>query len=253
MASASSTFSGFAFFTLVYFIIKYFVGKNPNSSKSVMILMAIYIIIVMLMAYGSNVQSIKQMCGEPYFGLALMATIVPWTFIFGILNVALIMMPGWKAPFSNTFGYLLVKMNGIQGVFNDIFKAKMGKITINKASNLDNALEKIYSDKSLLINELTPANFEAFWTNFKPLFKADAGSYKEKLYNMIRMKDLVSEFIWYLLVGLIVTTLSSNYIIGMGCNPSLKSIEKNQDKWSKNQMDKQAKAAEPPKVYIHRD
>ena len=133
MASASSTFSGFAFFTLVYFIIKYFVGKNPNSSKSVMILMAIYIIIVMLMAYGSNVQSIKQMCGEPYFGLALMATIVPWTFIFGILNVALIMMPGWKAPFSNTFGYLLVKMNGIQGVFNDIFKAKMGKITINKA------------------------------------------------------------------------------------------------------------------------
>ena len=34
---------------------------------------------------------------------------IPFLFVFCTLMVAMILMPGWKAPFSNTIGYFIVK------------------------------------------------------------------------------------------------------------------------------------------------
>ena len=48
--------------------------------------------------------------GSKNFGLnSFIYSFVPFIFIFGSLLVAMILFPGWKAPFSNTLGYFIVK------------------------------------------------------------------------------------------------------------------------------------------------
>ena len=48
--------------------------------------------------------------GSKNFALnAFLYTFVPFIFIMGTLVTVLVLMPGWKAPFSNTIGFFLVK------------------------------------------------------------------------------------------------------------------------------------------------
>ena len=48
-----------------------------------------------------------------------MVTLIPWVIIFGILNVLLLQFPGWKAPFSNTIGYLIANIAGAKNLLID--------------------------------------------------------------------------------------------------------------------------------------
>ena len=122
-----------------------------------------------------------------------MTTLFPWIFIFGSLFVLLMIFPGWKSPFSNTFGYLLAKISGIQSLFN--------KMLVPESSN--KTIAQVYEDNSLIINEVTPSNFNDFWLNFSKngFFNKEANKFKNQLYNLVNLKDIVSETIWYLLTG----------------------------------------------------
>ena len=115
------------------------------------------------------------------------------------------------------------------------------------------ALEHIYADKSLLINEISKSNLPTFWTNMQQsgLIKKGAGSVGGENYNklskFIKMKDSVAEFIWYLLTGGLVTSVSYNYIVNTGCKQSVAEMQKRHTAYEKQVAEEQkAKADAPP-------
>ena len=105
MADGSDATTGLIVFlvlTLIYFIVRY----NIEMGQSDTIYTIIYYLGVLVSQYFINLTAITSRCGNTNYYLAFMVTIVPWVFIFGLLNIMLTQFPGWKAPFSNTFGYI---------------------------------------------------------------------------------------------------------------------------------------------------
>ena len=47
-------------------------------------------------------------------------TIIPWIIIFGVMNIDLIIFPGWVSPFANTFGYGAMNLLGLKDLLKVI-------------------------------------------------------------------------------------------------------------------------------------
>ena len=239
----------------------------------------IYYLGVIVTQYFINLSAISNRCGTTNYYLAFMVTLVPWIFIFGLLNIMLVQFPGWKTPFSNTFGYLIANAAGAKTLLidhilnNDIVSkltptSKKSVEMVTKANSQEGgrrrkkqiggdnnklaveAVQHIYNDPSLLINEITPDSFDLFWQKMTPLFKDDANDYKQELYKLIELKELVSEGIWYMLTGSLITSVSGNYIINSDCGTSVDEMKKRHSEHEKDEKEKEkAKADETPKVY----
>ena len=97
--------------TAIYCIINIFIGGGNTMQKIIM--KACYIIIVVIGEYFINLNLSYQMCKVYQWQTILFITIVPWLLIFGVMHLFLTMFPGWLSPFSNTFGYLVVKLMGL--------------------------------------------------------------------------------------------------------------------------------------------
>ena len=247
----------FAFFTIFYFIVKYFM----YNSSQFMIITGIYVLLVIVTQYAISLSAIKEKCGNNDFVAAFTVTAFPWTFIFGLLYIVMTIFPSWKAPFSNTFGYLVTRLAGVRTLLiDDILKKdaykqgggsrfykKVSKRTKQRGGNVEDddsnissvkemtkALQHIYSDPSLLINELTPDNYDTFWTRMKPLFKSNANEFKDSLFKMVILKDIVSELIWFLLTGMVVTSMVASSIANRLCKYSMDEMKKNQEEAEKS-------------------
>lgn len=216
----------FYFITTIYFIVRHIV-TNDKVKIAIMIL---YFLAVVVGEFIINLTITSQICGNADFGQAAIVTIIPWVIIFGLLKVILTAFPGWLSPFSNTFGYLVTNLMGINKLLNEILVPKF--IKENTPDNLKAAaesLEHIYGNKSLLINEITQDNYETFWDRMKSagLFKQNAEQHKEGLLNFVKMKDNVAEFVWYCLTGGLVASVSYNSIINSTCKANKATLEKN--------------------------
>ena len=274
MASNNSATTGlivFLILTLIYFIARY----NLKMGQSDTIYTIIYYLGVVVSQYFINLSAISSKCGTTNYYLAFMVTLVPWIFIFGLLNIMLTQFPGWKAPFSNTFGYLIVSAAGAKNLLIDhILKADFVKKLTPKSdsdvsttsssdesrngrqggggmeSSANEAIQHIYSDPSLLINEITPDNYDQFWGKMKSLFKSDASQYKGDLYKLVELKDLVSEGIWYMLTGSLITSISNNYIMSGDCGTSAEDMKKRHDDYEKTMKTREEiKSTKTQKVY----
>ena len=225
----------FFIITLIYFIIRYYTKKNPSTQK---VFTALYGVTILISQYIVQLNMTKELCGEPQISSALYVSLVPWIFIFGTMMIVLSMFPSWLRPFSNTFGYLGAKLNGVNKLLENIFKSPADKSTLPKDNKIAlNALEKIYDDQSLLVNEITQTNFERFWTNMSTsgLFQSNATKYKEALKNIVYLKDIISEFLWYILTGILTMSISNNYIVNEGCNTSVKEMKKRHDDYQEKE------------------
>ena len=114
----------FSVLTLLYFVAKYYLTNitgDPNSSSStyLKIISLLYYALILGSQVIINFNALKSICGNSNMGSALMVTIIPWVFIFGIMNVVLMMFPSWKSPFSNTFGYLATRLAGVRTLLLD--------------------------------------------------------------------------------------------------------------------------------------
>jgi hypothetical protein len=167
----------------------------------------------------------------------------------------LTIFPGWLSPFSNTFGYGITHLFGISDVMISIFKPKLSKADMKKEnmSAMAEALDHIYSDKSLLINEITPENFNVFWEDMSPLFKdgiKNNEDMKAKLFSFVRLKDIVAEYVWYLLSGILVTSVGYNYLVNNGCSQNAKDMKKKHDAYMANEaQNAAADAAKQRRIY----
>lgn len=226
----------FFIITLIYFIIRYYTKGNATTQK---VFTALYGVTILISQYIVQLNMTKELCGEPQISSALYVSLVPWIFIFGTMMIVLSIFPSWLRPFSNTFGYLGAKLNGVNKLLENIFKSAADKNTSLTKDNkiaLD-ALEKIYDDPSMLVNEITQTNFERFWLNMSKsgLFQTSAINYKEALKNIVYLKDIISEFLWYILTGILTISISNNYIVNEGCKTSVKEMKKRHDEYEEKE------------------
>jgi len=252
MATPNPTMSLLWFFiiTTIYFIIKYKTYVPNDKSSTGKIYGGIYLLLLVIGEYTINLSLTKAMCGSNQWATAVFITLFPWLFIMGLLYVMLTMFPGWLAPFSNTFGYGVAKLSGLSSFLDKIMKEKLdlGNGASPEASQV---LEHIYSDKSLLINEITDSNLDRFWSNMEVIFKPTEYTEQNKidLAVFVRLKDAVSEFIWYMLTGALVTSVSYNYVVNKGCTQSMKELKKRRAEYQKDLAAKQAAGSTTPKIY----
>jgi hypothetical protein len=147
----------------------------------------------------------------------------------------LVIFPGWLEPFSNTFGYAIAKIGGAEKVVRDVLKTDA-----QGPGDISKAISNIYNDPSIFLNQFNYENEEDFktkWTKSGNLFNTNADIGGEKYIsfrNMVKLKDLVAQFVWYMLAGILVTSRSYNYIINQPCALSPDVAEKIASKYAKS-------------------
>jgi len=207
----------------------------------------LFFLVLIIGEYFINLAMSKDICGFDQEKTAVIATILPWFLVLGVLKAALIVFPGWLSPFSNTFGYIFVSVvTDLKDVFNniltpqfDLTPAKTGAAQtggsdgglqdsadvpadeVKNKRDIGRALEQIYTDQSILLNELNLGNLDRFWDSFKesrlirPSAKVDD---LEKIRKFLIMKSVVGEFVWLVLCGMLVVSISYNYLLNIGCS-----------------------------------
>ena len=233
MANPTASILVFLFLTLGYSTLKYF----TKDETSMNIWTWMYIALLMIAQFVINMNLTKEICGFNQFGVALWTTLVPWTLIFGILFLLILVFPSWLSPFSNTIGYAMCYITGISSFFKGILHDRIPKQDDKNNSEFIQALNNLYEDKSLLINQISLDELPKWWESLSNagLLKKSAGDIDGDAYNelksYIKMKDTIAEFIWYLLTGLLVTSTSYNYILNVGCDQSVAEMQKRHDEY----------------------
>lgn len=207
MASPGAAMRWFTLITTVYFPIKYY-------SRSKLTLF-VYLLLIILGCYSINLALSESICGSYQYSSAMIYTLFPWALIFGIMILMLQSFPGWLVPFSNTFGYFIAKTMGLTALMRKIFKPSANS---GEDKSLSYTLASIYNDPSILINEVSPDNFENFWKRMRQLMRPNVtAADKEALFDMVVFKYIVAEYIWYMLTGLLAASVSYNYVVGAQC------------------------------------
>jgi hypothetical protein len=246
MAELSSSVAIF-FFLAVFCAYSYY----KHTKKGVLTggITFLFFLVLIIGEYFINLAMSKDICGFDQEKTALIATVLPWFIVLGVLKAALVVFPGWLTPFSNTFGYIFVSViTDMKDVFNsiltpqfDLAPAKAGagqtggadstgglqdgadipKDEVKNKRDIGRALEQIYTDQSILLNELNLDNLDRFWDSFKEsrLIRPSAKIEDlEKIRTFLIMKSVVGEFVWLVLCGMLVVSISYNYLLNMGCS-----------------------------------
>jgi len=259
----------FFIITAIYCIISILITTGNTVQKAIM--KGGYIICVIIGEFFINLNLTATMCGVYQWQSALFITVIPWLLIFGVLQAFLIMFPGWLSPFSNTFGYLVVKLMGLPQLMKDI-----AVDNTNKDAPAFQAIRDLIHDPSLLINQFaseTPVDkrdkndiiikdvktgkavqkreiFETAWTNLQNSGIIKLGGLPDseeektnivnqgKFYKYVEMKNTIAETVWSLLTGMLVTSVSYNYIINEGCTKSANEMKLRHEAYEANEKKK---------------
>ena len=240
MAELSSSVAIF-FFLAVFGAYSYYkYKKNGVLSGGITFL---FFLVLIIGEYFINLAMSKDICGFDQEKTALIGTVLPWFIVLGVLKSALVVFPGWLIPFSNTFGFMFVSaVTDLKDVFNAILtpqfdlapeaqkgggdagalvnSADVPNDDVKNKRDIGRALEQIYTDQSIILNELNLDNLDRFWDSFKEsrLIRPSAKVEDlEKIRKFLMMKTIVGEFVWLVLCGLLVVSISYNYLLNMGC------------------------------------
>ena len=235
----------FLFLTFVYFVGRKLISDKFGNRNRVNMLKWVFLGVYLFATIGlqmtETMRLMKDLCGRYDLNKVVMYTLVPNFLIFGLIIAILATMPGWKSPFANTIGYACSLATGVKKSFNTLL-----------SSDLDNDLMvKIGQDKSMLINEITPSNYDLFFSKmssnnllnvpYEKLTEFEEMQNKgEKLdprnqdyldafinlYNSVVLKDLVAEGLWYLLAGGLVITMTQNAIAEMECEKNTEEMKR---------------------------
>lgn len=204
---------------------------RANIPSKIAILKVLLLVIIFSTMYALNTSTMKKMCPDGTKNLVrkvFFSTFIPFIFLFGTIVVALSLMPGWKAPFSNTLGYGLVK----NVIFRKLFSLQDWLKGGETEGNSELAKFNQRSNRTFFVNELTPDNFFQAVDDLNITFKEpgdDDVDYpvKKLLYKAVIVKDFISEFIWLLVTSLLTFSLSQIYILDSSCEPDVKDMIKN--------------------------
>ena len=251
--------------------------KNYTTSNYVSL--AVYLLLVMVVQFIVNSSIIAQKCGgsiSENMGAAGIFTFIPWTLIFGVTIVILVIYPGFKSAFSDVIGYfwisnqaneLLVELLMQQNVEDSLAKGTTpaaaatpaaapeantvgGKNTSQKGGDDKQAIRevadlilKLCGNTSILINQMTPRNFEPYWSLLTPLKKpkyqndsaAETQTLKKQLFDLTVTRDNIGETLWYVYTGLLLTSIVQLKITTRGCASNPKTMEENYAKFQQQE------------------
>jgi len=207
LISTSGISATFIILTTIFFGFKAYKSNDVTQEPFSLAWTIMYIIIIMLVEFFNNLSVASQICNGSSQNIfsVFMYTLIPNFLILGSVITIISALPGWLSPFSNTIGYFIVSCMGLSRNFNNLLKS-------SKGSSAQALITKICSDKSLVINEMTPDNYIDFMRTLSNIFvkKYDTLPEYENLYSLVVIKTLISEYIWYLLAGLLAISVSSH-------------------------------------------
>lgn len=238
------------------------------------ILQTTLLFIGIIIQLGINWQTIQGLCGSVDIPNLLMSSFVPWLLIFGVTLVLLIIFTGWLQPFSNTIGYYLVYQFGnLTNVWDACFKGydeastmrtnaekilkDPSKSTGEQVSSAEkdlktaSTIEQILNKSWLIINNIPPnkPGFEQFWkeayeNNLLLDDEEDATQSVAglKLYELLSIKRIISEVIWFGLVGVLSILVSNNLVLEQTCNISPEDLQSQNDIAKSTMADIKSKA-----------
>jgi len=229
--------------------------------------LAIYFFAVIIIQCLVNMNIISEKCGgsaSENIGYAGLITIVPWTLIFGILLVVLTIYPGFKSAFSDVIGYYWVSYSANKLITEllidrDVEQNIAQNMPIQNKADLERAADaiiKICGNSAVLVNQMTPNNFQNFWEILNPLKKTqyrsgsatynqqEAEEKRNKLFELVVTKDNIGEAMWFLYTGLLVTAVVKLKISSKGCVNNVKTMEANYQKFKDEQQTKDKKSSE---------
>ena len=243
----------FILITTIFTIIIYVTlpNKIPDSNTGTNTLyVIIYILILVVGNYFINLNLTKSICGgQPQWANTMIFTLIPWILIFGVINLVLIVFPGWITPFANTFGYLFMKLFGVDDLLKQILnldKDDPGAKLTPQNKLVARGIQEIYGNSSLFLNQIptSPIKFREFVTTL-----ANTGYFRQginigssliiDLYKFIQLKEIIGKYIWNLLSGILVTSVSFNYILNTECTNSLKTMQKNRNDFLMDEKERQ--------------
>ena len=237
------------------------VKKYQEYSKNNYLYLGIYLVLVMLIQFIVNASVISTTCGgsiSENIGAAGVLTFIPWTLIFGVIIIVLIVYPGFKSAFSDVIGYFYISATKIITellVNRELEKKLTGTESQAEKESLEDAADaivKICGNTSILINQIVPDNFEEYWKILTPLMKPkyrDTNSQETKdirkeLFELVVTRDNIGESLWYIYTGILLTSIVQLKITTRGCNTNTATMEKNYNEFLKNEEEAKSKKAE---------
>ena len=231
--------------------------KYEEYSKNNYLYLGIYLVLAMLIQFIVNASIISTTCGGSItenIGAAGVLTFIPWTLIFGVIIIVLIMYPGFKSAFSDVIGYFYISGPATQIITEllvnrDVEKKLTGNETVAEKEALEDAADtivKICGNTSILINQIVPDNFQDYWKILNPLKKTqyrddnseETKEIKKKLFELVVTRDNIGESLWYIYTGILLTSIVQLKITTRGCNTDTATMEKNYQEF----LDKEAEA-----------
>tara|TARA_Y100000389_G_scaffold130327_1_gene127726 strand:+ start:6276 stop:7004 length:729 start_codon:yes stop_codon:yes gene_type:complete len=224
--------------TSIYIILRIYLIKTGTDETTIgnsnNIYTYIYIFVILIGNFSINKKISQEYTSEIEVSNLniLFVTLIPWVFIFGSLFILLSVFTSWVKPFSNTIGYLFVQLLGINSIYDTIFKTD---VNAEQEIKMKELLITLKTNKIILINEMSSDidNFKHFifelinskFTNIK----LDKIQHETKLtdikfsldnkeqtlldlYKIIIIKDEIGKFIWFILAGMLITTIVFNTI-----------------------------------------
>jgi hypothetical protein len=238
--SPATTLIYFILVTLGFLIFTVFtVNKSAdivaiNNSKDSNVINFIYILFIIIGSYFLNVHNSRMICDQSIeWNYILIVTVMPWLIIFVLLYFILKLFPGWVSPFSNTIGYMFVSMLGVSTALEKLIPKDTN---VEEQPDLVKAINTIKNNKSKFINQIdiNLSNFEDFISQLRQskIIDYDGDSADKEntdiihLYKLITIKHVIGKIVWYILAGILISSISYNYIIGISCEKSVDQIIK---------------------------
>ena len=225
------------------------------------IYLAVYALLILIIQFIVNASVITTTCGgsiSENMGAAGLLTFIPWTLIFGVVIVIIMIYPGFKSAFSDVIGYFYISGSANNILTELLINPELEK-TLNSNSEspkqqIDNASKqrlqeasdaiiKICGNTSILINQIVPSNFMDYWTTLKPLrkekYQDDANpetvDMQNKLFELVVTRDNVGEAMWYIYTGILITMIVQLKIATRGCKMNPATMTQNYDTYLANE------------------
>lgn len=226
--------------------------------------LGIYFLLILIIQFIVNATIITTKCGGSVtenLGASGVLTFVPWTLIFGVVILVILVYPGFKTAFSDVIGYFYVANSANQILTELLVNTKindeitneqmtsMSKKQLEKAADM---IIKICGNTSILINQIVPSNFIEYWNLLRPLmkdkYKMEGPLVDEKrneLFELVVTRDNVGEAMWFIYSGLLVCSIVQLKISTRSCSTNPKQIAKNYQEYLSKQeaIDKKNKQA----------
>ena len=200
-----------------------------------------YFALVIISQISLNVMSMYFKCGGNFFDSLINATsltILPWSLIFGVVIITIMMFPGFKSAFSDVIGYFYIssKANEVLNTMLVDKNIRMDNLQPSEKDKMKDAADlvmKIYGNTSILINQIVPSNFKQLWDQMRILRKpeyqddtnANTAALKEQLFGLVVTRENVGEAMWYIYTGILIISLVKMNIETRGCSSNIDVME----------------------------